>query len=338
MALPDAMPEMIPDRLPARAMLGERRVFAALSRLPDDCLAYYEPVVRRRYPDIIAVPPDVGVLVIEVKGWRLADLRSIDANGLTFANGREQQHPLRQARDYMFRLMNECEKHPRASMVMHKDGHHVRRFIFPFAHIAVLSNITRLQIESHSPELARLFPPVTTIARDELATWETLEPDALLERLKACFDPWWPFPKLTPAQVDVLRSVIHPEIVIHRGETDLAVLDLRQERNARAIGDGHRIVYGVAGSGKTVLLIARAKMLAEDPDRRILVLCYNRLLSQHLQAALAGQNNVTAMTFHRWASNCGISFGKGEEHDAFGERLLARLQSDAGCAAATTLC
>ena len=78
------------------------------------------------------------------------------------------------------------------------------------------------------------------------------------------------FPKLTPAQIDIFRSVIHPEVVIRASETDLAVLDLRQERNARALGDGHRIVYGVAGSGKTVLLIARAKLLAEDPEKRIL--------------------------------------------------------------------
>jgi superfamily I DNA and RNA helicase len=47
-----------------------------------------------------------------------------------------------------------------------------------------------------------------------------------------------------------------------RSETDLAVLDLRQERNARTLRDGHRIVYGVAGSGKTVLLIARRRVEA----------------------------------------------------------------------------
>lgn len=47
---------------------------------------------------------------------------------------------------------------------------------------------------------------------------------------------------------------------------DLKVLDLRQENNARKIGEGHRIVYGVAGSGKTVLLIAKARLLsAQNP-------------------------------------------------------------------------
>ena len=333
MALPEAMPEMIPDRLPASATAGERRVSAALARLPDDCLVYYEPMVRRRYPDFIVILPDVGVLVIEVKGWRLSELGSVNPKGVTVTRdgvAKEHPHPLEQARKYKFRLMHECEKHPSTRMVLQHEGPHAGRFVFPFAHIAVLSNITRSQIEDGAPDLARLFPPGTTIARDELAAWETLEPDALLARLKACFDPWWPFPKLTPTQIDVLRSVIHPEIVVRAGETDLAVLDLRQERNAHAIGDGHRIVYGVAGSGKTVLLIARAKMLAEDSDKRILVLCYNRLLAQHLQAALAGQPTVTVMTFHRWARNCGIKYSKGEENDAFGERQLARLQSDAG--------
>ena len=76
MALPDAMAEMIPDTLPASSTAGERRVFATLARLPDDCLIYYEPVVRRRYPDLIAILPEVGVLVIEVKDWRLAELGS----------------------------------------------------------------------------------------------------------------------------------------------------------------------------------------------------------------------------------------------------------------------
>ena len=106
-------------------------------------------------------------------------------------------------------------------------------------------------------------------------------------------------------QIDIFRSVIHPEVVIRASETDLAVLDLRQERNARVLGGGHRIVYGVAGSGKTVLLIARAKLLAEDPQKRILILCYNRS-RQHLAVALAGHRRLTVTTFHCWAGRCGV--------------------------------
>src|SRR5258705_11319327 len=80
---------------------------------------------------------------------------------------------------------------------------------------------------------------------------------------------------------------------------------------------------------KTVLLIARAKLLAEDPEKRILILCYNRLLAQHLAVALAGHRHLTVTTFHRWAVRCGVDFSEGEEDGAFGERLLARLRGDA---------
>jgi superfamily I DNA/RNA helicase len=228
----------------------------------------------------------------------------------------------------MLRLMDECRKHPQSRDLMREDGRFSGRYAFPFCHIAVLSNINRSQIEREAPELMRLFPPDVTITRDELASWSELEPQALLAALKACFDPWWPFPKMTPEQVDILRSVVHPEVVIRTTETDLVVLDLRQERNARAIGNGHRIVYGVAGSGKTVLLIARAKILAEVPEKRILVLCYNRLLAQQLATALSGYRGVKVMTFHGWGVSAGVEFLEGEKDAAYGERLLVRLQSN----------
>jgi hypothetical protein len=333
MALPDPMAEMIPDTLPTSSTTGERRVFAALARLPDDCLIYYEPVVRRRYPDLIAILPEVGVVVIEVKDWRLAELESVNADTVTITRrgaATLAPHPRRQARGYMLRLMDECRRHPLAGVLIQKEGYHAGGYAFPFCNIAVLSNINRNQIEREAPELTHLFPPGTTITRDEVAAWNALEPHALLARLKACFDPWWAFPKLTSAQINIFRSVIHPEVVIRTSETDLAVLDLRQERNARAVGHGHRIVYGVAGSGKTVLLIARAKLLAADPEKRILILCYNRLLAQHLAVVLHGHRHVTVSTFHGWAVRCGVGFSKGEEDGAFGERLLARLQGNAG--------
>jgi len=134
------MAEMIPDTLPASSTAGERRVFAALARLPDDCLIYYEPVVRRRYPDLIAILPEVGVLVIEVKDWRLAELGSVNADTVTITRrgiATLVPHPRRQARGYMLRLMDECRRHPQAGMLMQKEGRHAGGYAFPFCHIAV---------------------------------------------------------------------------------------------------------------------------------------------------------------------------------------------------------
>jgi hypothetical protein len=71
--------------------------------------------------DLIAILPEVGVLVIEVKDWRLAELASVNADTVTIARRDTATvitHPRRQAREYMLRLMEECRKHPQASMLM----------------------------------------------------------------------------------------------------------------------------------------------------------------------------------------------------------------------------
>ena len=59
-------------------------------------------------------------------------------------------------------------------------------------------------------------------------------------------------------------------------EDRIKLLDEEQEHLAREMGEGHRLIFGVAGSGKTVLLIARARLLAiRHPSWKLLVLCFN---------------------------------------------------------------
>ena len=43
-------------------------------------------------------------------------------------------------------------------------------------------------------------------------------------------------------------------------------MDLQQEQLARSLGDGHRVIHGVAGSGKTLILGYRAEQLATGGD------------------------------------------------------------------------
>src|SRR5262249_49947372 len=151
-----------------------------------------------------------------------------------------------------------CRKsHEARNLLLNASGKYEGKFVFPFCHFAVLSNITSGQLKGHRlGDLTTLFPPSRVLPRDGLLEWEQLPPEAVRERIKAFFDPFWDTPQLTPRQVDILRGVIHPEVRIESryDPAQLAILDMRQERHARGIGSGHRIVYGVAGSGKTVLL------------------------------------------------------------------------------------
>ena len=60
-----------------------------------------------------------------------------------------------------------------------------------------------------------------------------------------------------------------------------------------------RLVRGVAGSGKTIVLIQRAKYLADrHPDRKVLVLSFNKKLAGKLKSNFTGIHNITCTSFH----------------------------------------
>jgi len=139
-----------------------------------------------------------------VKDWWLAELGSVNAGTVTITRrgtATVVPHPRRQARGCMLRLMDECRRHPQAGMLMQKEGRPAGGYAFPFCHIAVLSNY---QPQPDRARGAGVDPPVP-IRHDHhprrTGPWHALEPQALLARLKACFDPWWPFPKLTPSHL-----------------------------------------------------------------------------------------------------------------------------------------
>ena len=77
------MAELIPSygSCAARMQAGERRFARRLeSHLEDDYLCWYElPVGKRpRYTDFIVLHPARGLLLLEVKDWKLDTLQKID--------------------------------------------------------------------------------------------------------------------------------------------------------------------------------------------------------------------------------------------------------------------
>ena len=377
------MAQVVPDILPRSASAGERRLHSVLRRLPEDCVVYYEPMVGDRCPDFVVICPELGLLVIEVKGWRVGDILAADDRTVQVADhGRpvRKVHPLRQARDYMFALMDRCRVHPAIGPLLRPDGFHENRFLFPFGYFAVLSNVTEAQLKRHpGGDLTAVFPEHRVLPRDVLLELEACQDaQALHEALRPCFVKHWPFPRLNDAQVDALRAILHPEIILElpleydtapvttpplatgspvalrvqeassapispstrpmrapsaerpaAAPPTLRVLDLRQENYARAISDGHRILSGVAGSGKTVILIARAKLLAQrDPAAAILVLCYNVTLASFLRGQLQEHRNVQVCHFDDWtaANRVRRNWQAQEIDDALGTRFLATLE------------
>lgn len=351
------MAESIPDRLPRSASRGEERTYSILNKLPDDYLVYYEPKIDNRHPDFIVIAPDLGVIVIEVKGWFLDDIvRASDSDVTVIIDRfeRNETHPLQQARRYQNRLIDACRKNPNYSQLLHQDGMLKNKFTFPFAHFVILSNITQNQLDNkEGGVLNQVFRSKNTMTRDVLISLERASPKEIAQKIKTYFDPFWPITPLTSKQIDVLRAVIHPEIILSYipSETlkkekekekeiseSIKVLDKRQENISRKIGEGHRIICGVAGSGKTVLLISRARLLHDrDKDAKILLLCYNVSLAAYLQAVLADYPRVTVTHFDGWAKqNQTTRYFQDpvtntiEEDDSLGNRLLAHLRKREG--------
>lgn len=343
---------MIPDRIPSGSSVGEKAIFEILQNLPEDCLVYYEPIVARKFPDFIVISPRVGILIIEVKGWYPKNIVGGDLNdiNLQIRNRSEtSKHPMRQARDYMYSLMDEARNILNAPALLNNNkGEHEGKFLFPFGNMVVLNNIEKEQLYDHdNGDLTIIFPDSKTVYKNELNDLILLDSDELELKLKSFFDPWWKFRELDETQVNLIRAIIHPEIKVSANKppvkkatnneqkiTDLKVFDLAQEQMAHSIGDGHRLIRGVAGSGKTIVLIARAKLLSEREDKpEILVLCYNVSLSFYLKIILANHTNITVLHFDGWAKQLGctrqFTNGESESNESLGNRLLARLQH--GC-------
>lgn len=83
-------------------------------------------------------------------------------------------------------------------------------------------------------------------------------------------------------------------------------LDRSQERVVTSAADGITIVTGPPGSGKTLVLAARAKTLAlAHPDWEIQVLCFNNMLVGYLRSLVGPFPNIGVTTFGKFAARLG---------------------------------
>ncbi len=353
---------MIPESCPSKATQGEKDLFALLyERLPDDYHVWYEPITANRYPDFVILGPAFGLLIIEVKGW-YGD-RIVEASNEQFRvrKGGEgsaiEAHasPIRQSKEYLHRLQNLCKRY---EVLVHPEGKHEGKLSFPVGNGVVMSNINLQQAQQPFPggntTLFDLLPQPKVAYRDELLAWKELDERQLLQRLRDMFDVYFHFPSLTRDQVQTIHGIVHPEVKVAEipatsasvpeGQEPpsgnvIVTLDRRQEQLAKSMGDGHRIFFGVAGSGKTLLLLARARLLVDqEPEARILVLTFNKVLAAWLRSQLhTDQINpqylyIEVCHFHGWArqqlgSLHFLSYRDPPMADRIlGERLLAAAQ------------
>lgn len=307
----------------SRMTQGERRTAERLEqKLDDDYLVWYDVPVgpKHAHPDFVVLHPRRGLLILEVKDWRLETIRTATKQTWEiFAHGvpKSVPNPIEQARHYAHQVVNALSKDARLKT---SDG----KVCFPWSYGVVLTHITRKQFEGADLHLA--IEPHRVICSDEMTA--TVDMEDFQSRL------WGMFPTLmrgvlTLPQIDRVRWILFPEVRVGAEQIGLfagedveevlpdimRVMDLQQEQLARSLGEGHRVIHGVAGSGKTMILSYRAEYLAKaSPNAKpILVLCYNQPLAVKLDAVMSAKglaDKVHVRNFHKWCRQQLVAYGQ----------------------------
>lgn len=310
-----------------RMQAGEKRFARRLeSCLEDDYLCWYEMPIgsRQRYSDFIVLHPARGLLLLEVKDWKLDTLQHIDKTSMTLLTNRglvTVGNPIEQVRQCTYQLVNRLKGD--AQLVV-ADGRYRGHLTFPYGYGVVLTGITRNQFERAG--LGEVMADHQVICSDEMT--ESCDPEAFQKRLWDMFNVSFNG-KMSLPQIDRVRWHIFPEIRIGSGQAALfeevtnamtgdasaqpgagdfipdimKVMDMQQELLARSLGQGHRVIHGVAGSGKTLILGYRCLYLAQLLDKPILVVCFNITLAARLRSMMELRgiaDRVNVYHFHDW--------------------------------------
>ncbi len=258
----------------------------------------------RRPPDLVLIDPEVGVNVIEVKSMKINDVESIEAGGtilLKYRGRTIRNHVIHQVRAAMFDIRVETEGLFSGEFTLHfkywvcwpsidraewisrfgAHGYCPNEFIFS-------DEMTRNQILNKLGGTDREMHPtrvIRTVPLDQLqVVWKAFGDNSVLY----CQDEERPARAVASESLGGMfdsRSKTYKELSPEQSELSVATWET-----------GPRLVRGVAGSGKTIVLannIARrtVRLLREQAEGdlyhskrspRLLAICFNRTLSPYL--------------------------------------------------------
>ncbi len=306
---------------------GERRLAERLEqKLDNDYLLWHNVPIgpKQSHPDFVLLHPRRGLLILETKDWKLETiLRATRQSWDIIVSGQLKVviNPLAQARHCAIQVVNALERDPQ---LVQPAGPNQGKLAFPWGHGVVFTRITRKQFESAG--LGDAIEPNYVICSDEMT--EIADAEQFQQRL------WNMFPHafggvMSLPQMDRVRWIMFPQVRVQTQGTlfddsdadaeipsIMHVMDIQQEQLARSLGDGHRVIHGVAGSGKTMILGYRAEYLAQasaPSAKPILILCFNEPLGVKLASVMRAKglsDRVHAVHFHKWCRAQLVAYGQ----------------------------
>lgn len=319
------MAEIIPPltrEIKSRMTSGEKRFAEKLKdALEDDYLCWFDIRVgeQRRYPDFIILHPSRGLLFIEVKDWKVDTIKKISKSRVTLNTPEglvEKDHPLEQARQCAYQVLNQLKKDKQLTQ---RSGKHKGNLAMPYGWGVVFSNITRKQVEKAGTveEVEHILPEHLVMYKDDIG--DAVDAETFQSKLWGMFNYTYGETLALP-QIDRIRAHLFPELIIGEQGSLFAqedqdeeenlpalirIMDVQQEKLAKGLGSGHRVIHGVAGSGKTMILGYRCLHLAKIQSKPILILCFNISLAAKLRAFISEKGidaRAQVYHFHDWCS------------------------------------
>ncbi|WP_100329973.1 3'-5' exonuclease [Bacillus xiapuensis] len=335
----------VPESIRSSATAGERILFHTLKEyLDDDYIVYYEPEINGRRPDFLVIGPDLGLLVLEVKDYTLNTLHRLTQDEWIINSKSDGlvtvKSPLKQARDYMFLIQGLLRKDINLT---HQEGKYQGKLKFPCGFGTVFTRLNQKQCVK--TDLYEVIDPTFLLTREEIdPDHDHFSEEHLIEKLMNMFTiPFRLKEPLSNEEINAIRYYLFPEVRISRefkqaapyrdqlllSLHSLETMDLHQEKLAKQLGDKNRLIRGVAGSGKTLILASRARLIKQQhPDWNILILCYNISLSRSIESMVRAKmeepadlfeaaailensdrmQGITVRNFHEWLKkDLGIS-------------------------------
>lgn len=301
---------------------GERQVLDLFdSALDEKWEIYVQPHLNGLRPDIVLLHPEIGIAVFEVKDWDFSamhyfarpvgggrySLMARDRCGKTFS--READNPINKIilyKDELFDLY--CPRlDDRAGFAVVTAG-----LVFPCARRSQVEEALGPFRKAHDG--MREYPRYYPIAgQDDLAGGD----------LKAVFpeSDRGSSRVMTDATADDLRGWLKEPFFSQEQRRPLE-LDARQRELASTRTDsGYRRLKGPAGSGKSVVLAARASTLAAE-DKHVLVVSYNITLLNYLRDLAVRHDasrkvirrQIDFLNFHCWCKRVCLDTGHADEY------------------------
>src|SRR5581483_3980804 len=308
---------------------GENLIRNLLKSLPKNEYDWYaEPEIvtngRSSYkvPDFIIVSAHAGVFVLEVKDF--VEIVKADQKEITvrMRDGaiRSYTNPIKIAREYALNLADRFQQ--RDELLVKRGRKKGLNFLWRYA--VVLPNITCNVIRQIGRQ--GIWEQGNVLGKEDLT------PSDFAKRLDQIPGPFKMERPIDNDTLNVIRGVINPSwIVTDQDGEDIGTVTRAQAAEItrpiqlsspstpqqKLFADDTlspeaaslvqrlsvRLVRGVAGSGKTLVLVRRAQYLAEQhPDLRILVMAYNVDLAADLRRRIGSLQNVEVINFHKMCS------------------------------------